>query len=256
MKTRSRCHIFVCHVAFHHRSERLESFLLQLLNLSLPITLAQGSVDFRDRRAKLLVKQDYKGIKKPLIRMRKVTTYLDPKQGLAATELIILSHCQWKTRESLSKTSNPRQREEFELLHDECASAHGSLVESNPRLDINNSGPYFHNHERSELNRVAEGSCCRRFRVADSKPSGTEDSPCKRADAGSTYRDSKSFRRRVSQVWRPWLCLVTSSSPVPLKTRRVGQRCTLNLSRAETSSRWCGVVVRRGGASSGVVHVT
>ncbi|GFX84266.1 uncharacterized protein TNCV_3976111 [Trichonephila clavipes] len=51
-------------------------------------------------------------------------------------------------------------------------------------------------------------------------------------------------------------CLVTSSSSVPLKTRRVGQRCTLNLSRAETSSRWCGVVVRRGGASSGVVHVT
>ncbi|GFT96952.1 uncharacterized protein TNCV_5107451 [Trichonephila clavipes] len=50
--------------------------------------------------------------------------------------------------------------------------------------------------------------------------------------------------------------LVTSSSPVPLKTRRVGQRCTLNLSRAETSSRWRGVVVRRGGASSGVVHVT
>ncbi|GFW64239.1 uncharacterized protein TNCV_775031 [Trichonephila clavipes] len=42
-------------------------------------------------------------------------------------------------------------------------------------------------------------------------------------------------------------CLVTSSIPVPLKTRRVGQRCTLNLSRAETSSCWCGVVVRRGG---------
>ncbi|GFV85087.1 uncharacterized protein TNCV_3320251 [Trichonephila clavipes] len=41
-----------------------------------------------------------------------------------------------------------------------------------------------------------------------------------------------------------------SSIPVPLKTRRV------KLSRAETSSRWCGVVVRRGGASSGVVHVT
>ncbi|GFV93528.1 uncharacterized protein TNCV_1988411 [Trichonephila clavipes] len=42
-------------------------------------------------------------------------------------------------------------------------------------------------------------------------------------------------------------CLVTSSSPVPLKTRRVGYRCTLNLSRAETSSHWCGVVVRRRG---------
>ncbi|GFT03830.1 uncharacterized protein TNCV_3608451 [Trichonephila clavipes] len=51
-------------------------------------------------------------------------------------------------------------------------------------------------------------------------------------------------------------CLVTSSSPVPLKTRRVGQRCTINLSRAETSSRWCGVVVRRGGAISVVVHIT
>ncbi|GFW43716.1 uncharacterized protein TNCV_4770651 [Trichonephila clavipes] len=49
---------------------------------------------------------------------------------------------------------------------------------------------------------------------------------------------------------------VTSSSPVPLKTRRVGQRCMLNLSRAETSSRWCGVVVRRGGTSSVVVPVT
>ncbi|GFU58225.1 uncharacterized protein TNCV_314971 [Trichonephila clavipes] len=35
------------------------------------------------------------------------------------------------------------------------------------------------------------------------------------------------------------------SSPVPLKIHRVEQRCTLNM-RAETSSRWCGVVVRRG----------
>ncbi|GFV24287.1 transposable element Tcb1 transposase [Trichonephila clavipes] len=56
--------------------------------------------------------------------------------------------------------------------------------------------------------------------------------------------------------YRTVACFVTGSSPVPLNTRRVGQRCTLNLSRDETSSRWCGVVVRRGGASSGVVHVT
>ncbi|GFU46166.1 hypothetical protein TNCV_2155091 [Trichonephila clavipes] len=49
---------------------------------------------------------------------------------------------------------------------------------------------------------------------------------------------------------------VMSSSPVPLKTRSIGQRCTLNLSRTETSSRRCGVVVRRGSASSGVVLVT
>ncbi|GFX97446.1 uncharacterized protein TNCV_2840061 [Trichonephila clavipes] len=40
---------------------------------------------------------------------------------------------------------------------------------------------------------------------------------------------------------------VMSSSPVPPKTRLVGERCSLNLSRAQTSSRWCGVVVRRGG---------
>ncbi|GFT48886.1 uncharacterized protein TNCV_2771041 [Trichonephila clavipes] len=49
---------------------------------------------------------------------------------------------------------------------------------------------------------------------------------------------------------------VMSSSPVPLKTRRVGQRCTSSLSRAETSSRWCSVVVRRGGTSSGVAYDT
>ncbi|GFU87518.1 uncharacterized protein TNCV_4801551 [Trichonephila clavipes] len=40
--------------------------------------------------------------------------------------------------------------------------------------------------------------------------------------------------------YRTVACFVTGSSPVPQKTRRVGQRCTLNLSRAETSSRWCG----------------
>ncbi|GFU65811.1 uncharacterized protein TNCV_567201 [Trichonephila clavipes] len=56
--------------------------------------------------------------------------------------------------------------------------------------------------------------------------------------------------------YRIMACLVMSSSPVSLKTRHVGQRCMLNLSRAETASRWCGAVVSRGGASSGVVHVT
>ncbi|GFU87903.1 hypothetical protein TNCV_964591 [Trichonephila clavipes] len=49
---------------------------------------------------------------------------------------------------------------------------------------------------------------------------------------------------------------VTSSSPVPLTTRPVGERCMLKLSRAQTSSRCCGMVVRRGDASSGVVQVT
>ncbi|GFU75667.1 hypothetical protein TNCV_1488751 [Trichonephila clavipes] len=38
---------------------------------------------------------------------------------------------------------------------------------------------------------------------------------------------------------------VTSSSPVPLNTLHIGERCTLNLSRAQTSSCWSGVVVKR-----------
>ncbi|GFS94086.1 uncharacterized protein TNCV_3785711 [Trichonephila clavipes] len=36
-----------------------------------------------------------------------------------------------------------------------------------------------------------------------------------------------------------------SSSPVPLKTRRVGQRFTLNLSKAQMSTCWCRVVEER-----------
>ncbi|GFT60723.1 hypothetical protein TNCV_3584351 [Trichonephila clavipes] len=39
---------------------------------------------------------------------------------------------------------------------------------------------------------------------------------------------------------------VMSSSRVTLKTLRVGERCTQNLLRAQTSSRWCGVVFRIG----------
>ncbi|GFV35993.1 uncharacterized protein TNCV_2867511 [Trichonephila clavipes] len=45
---------------------------------------------------------------------------------------------------------------------------------------------------------------------------------------------------------------VMSLSPVPLNTRRVGERCMLNLSKAQTSSRWCSVVEERG-ASSGTL---
>ncbi|GFU35006.1 hypothetical protein TNCV_2992851 [Trichonephila clavipes] len=45
---------------------------------------------------------------------------------------------------------------------------------------------------------------------------------------------------------------VTSSSPIVPS----GEAMHAKSSRAETSFRWCGVVVRRGGASSGVVHVT
>ncbi|GFX00780.1 uncharacterized protein TNCV_4577471 [Trichonephila clavipes] len=57
-----------------------------------------------------------------------------------------------------------------------------------------------------------------------------------------SYRGYGSLVVKVSDCG--WL--VTSSSPVPLKTRRVGERWTLNLSRVQTFSRWCGVVARRG----------
>ncbi|GFT62015.1 hypothetical protein TNCV_3811901 [Trichonephila clavipes] len=43
---------------------------------------------------------------------------------------------------------------------------------------------------------------------------------------------------------------------VQLMIHHVGERCTLNLPRAQTSSGWCGVTVRRGIAKSGVVLVT
>ncbi|GFT42858.1 uncharacterized protein TNCV_2190011 [Trichonephila clavipes] len=49
---------------------------------------------------------------------------------------------------------------------------------------------------------------------------------------------------------------VTSSSPVPLKTRRVGERCTLNLSRAQTSFCWNGEVVKRGQLKYRPRHLT
>ncbi|GFT62596.1 uncharacterized protein TNCV_1702531 [Trichonephila clavipes] len=49
---------------------------------------------------------------------------------------------------------------------------------------------------------------------------------------------------------------VTSSSPRPLKTRRVGARCTLNLSRAQTSSCWSGMVVKRGKLKYRPHHLT
>ncbi|GFX65652.1 uncharacterized protein TNCV_4093461 [Trichonephila clavipes] len=45
---------------------------------------------------------------------------------------------------------------------------------------------------------------------------------------------------------------VMSSSRVPLKARRVGERCTLNLTRAQMSFHWCGVVARRGGVPAQV----
>ncbi|GFV54098.1 uncharacterized protein TNCV_5119331 [Trichonephila clavipes] len=49
---------------------------------------------------------------------------------------------------------------------------------------------------------------------------------------------------------------VTSSSPVPLKTRGVGAGCTLNMSKAQTPSCWSGVVVKRGQLKYRPRHLT
>ncbi|GFW08963.1 hypothetical protein TNCV_3475101 [Trichonephila clavipes] len=63
---------------------------------------------------------------------------------------------------------------------------------------------------------------------------------------GSVGLVKKTQERKSSSCYLLITKGVTSSSPVPLKTRRVGERCTLNLSRAQTSSCWSGVVVKRG----------
>ncbi|GFU91270.1 uncharacterized protein TNCV_4926001 [Trichonephila clavipes] len=60
--------------------------------------------------------------------------------------------------------------------------------------------------------------------------------------AMSRYLDHWATAALSNRDWH-----VTSSNPEPLKNRLVGKRCTVNLSRAETTSRWCHVVVRRDG---------
>ncbi|GFV39833.1 uncharacterized protein TNCV_4144701 [Trichonephila clavipes] len=86
-------------------------------------------------------------------------------------------------------------------------------------------------------------------------------SPSKLGTHLSTHcsRDERIAEGRSSQVVQVsdlgWPCHEFEPSTTKDPTR-VGQRCTLNRSRAETSSHWCGVVVRRGGASSDVTHVT
>ncbi|GFW20433.1 uncharacterized protein TNCV_4547001 [Trichonephila clavipes] len=63
---------------------------------------------------------------------------------------------------------------------------------------------------------------------------------------GSVCLVKKTQERKSSTCYLFITKGVTSSSPVPLKTRRRGERCTLNLLRAQTSSCWSGVVVKRG----------
>ncbi|GFV62575.1 uncharacterized protein TNCV_4392631 [Trichonephila clavipes] len=62
---------------------------------------------------------------------------------------------------------------------------------------------------------------------------------------GSVDLVKKTQERIISTCYLLITKGVTSSSPVPLKTRRVGKRFTLNMSRAQMSSCLSGVVVKR-----------
>ncbi|GFX00720.1 uncharacterized protein TNCV_4576871 [Trichonephila clavipes] len=71
---------------------------------------------------------------------------------------------------------------------------------------------------------------------------------------GSVCLVKKTQERKSSTCY--WLITKGVTSPIPQKTRRVGERCTLNLSTAETSSRWSGVVVKRGQLKCRPRHLT
>ncbi|GFV45684.1 uncharacterized protein TNCV_1969851 [Trichonephila clavipes] len=62
---------------------------------------------------------------------------------------------------------------------------------------------------------------------------------------GSVHLVKKTQERKSSICFLLITKGVTSSSPVPPKTRGVGERCTLNLSRAKMPSCWSGVVVKK-----------
>ncbi|GFT99365.1 histone-lysine N-methyltransferase SETMAR [Trichonephila clavipes] len=84
----------------------------------------------------------------------------------------------------------------------------------------------------------------RNFTTSGQGDSYTNSKPFHGADSKTgTNLASHQYVAAVAEWYRYRIvaCLVTSSSPVPLKTHRVGKRCSLNLSRAETSSRRCGV---------------
>ncbi|GFV43796.1 uncharacterized protein TNCV_1658421 [Trichonephila clavipes] len=66
---------------------------------------------------------------------------------------------------------------------------------------------------------------------------------------GSVHLVKKTQERKSSTCYLLITKGVTSSSPVPLKIRRAGERCSLNLSRAQTPSCWSDAVVKRGHTS-------
>ncbi|GFY16672.1 uncharacterized protein TNCV_2787961 [Trichonephila clavipes] len=70
---------------------------------------------------------------------------------------------------------------------------------------------------------------------------------------GSVRLVKKTQERKSSTCYLLITKGVTSSSPVPLKTRRERERCVKFVKRAQTSSCWNGVVVKR--PAQGIVLV-
>ncbi|GFU48450.1 uncharacterized protein TNCV_1630881 [Trichonephila clavipes] len=66
---------------------------------------------------------------------------------------------------------------------------------------------------------------------------------------GSVHLVKKTQERKSSTCYLLITKGVTISSPVPLKIRHAAERCSSNLSRAQTSSCWSDVVVKRGHTS-------
>ncbi|GFX07854.1 uncharacterized protein TNCV_4161231 [Trichonephila clavipes] len=73
---------------------------------------------------------------------------------------------------------------------------------------------------------------------------------------GSVHPVKKTQERKSSTCYLLITKGATSSNPIPLMIRHVGERRTLNLSRAQMPSCWSGVVVKRGQLKYHPRHLT
>ncbi|GFX01889.1 uncharacterized protein TNCV_370781 [Trichonephila clavipes] len=146
-----------------------------------------------------------------------LTSHCSATRGLLATDHVILNHGQvtWTTPELAPPllTTTPHQREDVSALD---------------RFNVH----------RCPTRRVFSGTG-----LEPVTKQATVRYLYHSATAATVYVGRASRVVKVSNR-HGWHAM--NLSPVPLKTHRVVERCPLNLSRVQTSSRWCGVVVRRG----------
>ncbi|GFW03760.1 uncharacterized protein TNCV_2538711 [Trichonephila clavipes] len=124
-------------------------------------------------------------------------------------------------------------------------------------LDINDTKPMVHILQKIQqtlrtvvsLNAIRKESHSLDFHGR----AATHDALITKSNHSARLRWSKDLHNWTANQWKQVLLSDESNTN---KTRLVGRRCTLNLSRAQTFSRWCDVVVKRRSASSGVIHTT